>query len=763
MPRHLASKVRMIGFIISLCILTILPSARLLASSTSTGSVGTPTLEWSIDADIVVPDSDVVEQGAVAAQAAHIDALVKKLDSRGAKTETTVVGVGDKGTIYNLKSSGQGDIEAFRNLIFNTAKPQFRLLGGVTELEISGPRSDGKDMILILESNPSTGYRWQVAADSAMIAQTPSSYEMHTIGRGVPKRQIIRLTQGPTGSGVLKLVYKRSWEDTAITQRVKLKMSSIPAKLNLSNPNAPVGIASAPKGTVRNELFPSLPKSALPSRLDWRESGIVTPVRNQGSCGSCWAFGTVGTMESALGKSGTTGTDLSEQYLISCNQDAWGCSGGLTAHKYHYDTPGKNQTTIGAVLETTKPYTFSNGSCPTNYDKPYMLSGWEFITPTEFDVPTDDQIKSAIYTYGPITAGVCVGDAEAAWYAYTTGVFSTDAGGCGGSTDHQIILVGWDDTAPGHWILRNSWGATWGIDGYMYIKYGVSRVGEGTSWVTTGTASSEKSTLTVSPAGTGKGTVTSSPEGINCGSTCSAPFTTGTVVTLTATADSNSTFTGWNGGGCSGTGTCKVTLSTDVTVTPTFAGCSYTITSTNPYTFGYRTGSTLVRFTASSTSCPKPTIVAGADWLSYSNVVLTKSKGSVLIKATSPNPSSVLRSSTVAIGDATLTVNQKGAPCSFGAFNPSRSPTFGSSAHTGTFNVSITPSDCAWAVAVDPTCTTCGWLSVATPVTTTVTYNISANTGRRTRTGRIITYLPSKPTTKRSFAVTQTNRSEVSK
>jgi hypothetical protein len=100
-------------------------------------------------------------------------------------------------------------------------------------------------------------------------------------------------------------------------------------------------------------------------------------------------------------------------------------------------------------------------------------------------MPTVDQIKSAIYTYGPVTAGVCAGSA---WDDYSGGVFSTnETSQCDGGTNHQIILVGWDDNSGnGYWILRNSWGAGWGINGYMYITYNTSRVGEGTSWVTTG-------------------------------------------------------------------------------------------------------------------------------------------------------------------------------------------------------------------------------------------------------------------------------------
>jgi inhibitor of cysteine peptidase len=216
--------------------------------------------------------------------------------------------------------------------------------------------------------------------------------------------------------------------------------------------------------------------------LDWRLAGIVPPVRNQGSCGSCWAFGTVGIMESAIAKIHGPQVDLSEQFLVSCNTYGWNCQdGGLTAHMWHYDAFAKNQTSIGAVLEADKPYTATDGACAEPYAHPFSLSGWEFIVDYEWEMPTVDQIKSAIAAYGPVTAGVCAGRA---FSNYTGGVFSTDES-CGGWTNHQIILVGWKDTGPtqGYWILRNSWGPRWGESGYMRIAYNTSRVGEGTSWV----------------------------------------------------------------------------------------------------------------------------------------------------------------------------------------------------------------------------------------------------------------------------------------
>src|SRR5207245_74618 len=94
----------------------------------------------------------------------------------------------------------------------------------------------------------------------------------------------------------------------------------------------------------------------------------------------------------------------------------------------------------------------------------------------------------------------------------------------------------------------------------------------------TATFDRQRFTLTVNKAGTGSGTVTSSPAGINCGATCSAAYDSGTVVTLTATPASGSTFTGWSGGGCFGTGTCAVTMTAATTVTATFDRQRFTLT-----------------------------------------------------------------------------------------------------------------------------------------------------------------------------------------
>ncbi len=388
-------------------------------------------------------------------------------------------------TSYRLKMTGSQGIEQVRQVLYSPRLAGF--IGGAAEIEVNIPANGLQDTTFKLESNPSTGYRWELApADTNGFNQKgETAFLTRSSGYGVPSVQTLVLHSTNAQAGKVKLIYRRPFGPADVaTRHLRITLTTQLIEIDLSNPH-PKSLTTqlatsdgySPPDPV--SLIPL--RASLPSSLDWRTAGIVPAVRDQGNCGSCWAFGTVGIMESAIAKAGGSLTDLSEQFLVSCNKNYWNCEdGGWTASMYHYDVLGKNQTTVGAVLETDKPYTATNGSCTVAYAHPYKLSGWKFIVNQEWEMPTVDQIKTAIATYGPVTAGVCAGGA---FQSYRGGIFSTDEN-CGGWTNHQIILVGWNDSDGGYWILRNSWGHWWGEDGYMRIAYNTSRVGEGTSWVT---------------------------------------------------------------------------------------------------------------------------------------------------------------------------------------------------------------------------------------------------------------------------------------
>jgi C1A family cysteine protease len=210
----------------------------------------------------------------------------------------------------------------------------------------------------------------------------------------------------------------------------------------------------------------------LPESWDWCDEGCCTPIRNQQSYGTCWAFATVGPLESKVLWQYSKSKDLSEQWLVSCNHHGWGIWGGWFAHGYHnWERPRDWCLGTGAVRESEFPYV-GPAPCGCPYLHVYRISDWAYVG-SDAGVPSVEAIKYAIYRYGPVSAAVYV---DAAFQAYNGGVFNHDGTG---QVNHGIVLVGWDDNqgSDGIWCLRNSWGTNWGEDGYMRIEYGCSSVG----------------------------------------------------------------------------------------------------------------------------------------------------------------------------------------------------------------------------------------------------------------------------------------------
>ena len=197
--------------------------------------------------------------------------------------------------------------------------------------------------------------------------------------------------------------------------------------------------------------------------FDWRDKdgkNWVTPVRNQGSCGSCWAFGVIGAVESAAliyTEDPDMAIDLSEQHLVSDCCSAGSCSGGYPVGALAYI---KN---TGVPDETCFPYTAKNCACDP-------CAGWETrawkITDYGYVESTEDAFKFALQEYGPMSVVIRVPDD---WFYYQEGVYTpvTDVGWA----NHAVVLIGWDD-ADGCWIVKNSWGKGWGENGYARVKYG---------------------------------------------------------------------------------------------------------------------------------------------------------------------------------------------------------------------------------------------------------------------------------------------------
>lgn len=217
-------------------------------------------------------------------------------------------------------------------------------------------------------------------------------------------------------------------------------------------------------------LSPSLDQTQLSvtQSLPAAYTGYFSSIKNQGSCGSCWAFAAVGLLECMIVKKDGIDVDLSEQHMLSCNPYDWGCNGGYWPNDFLIDP--------GSPLESCFPYVADEVPCVTTCAYPYHIQSWAFVTEDNV-VPPTDSIKQAIYTYGAVQAGIY---ADSFFQFYNSGVFNN----CKKNvkyTNHAIILCGWDD-AKGAWLLKNSWGTGWGEDGFMWIQYGCNRVGEGANY-----------------------------------------------------------------------------------------------------------------------------------------------------------------------------------------------------------------------------------------------------------------------------------------
>jgi C1A family cysteine protease len=203
----------------------------------------------------------------------------------------------------------------------------------------------------------------------------------------------------------------------------------------------------------------------LSATLDY--TGCCGGVRNQGNCGSCWDFGSIAAVEGAYACQQGLSLNLSEKWILDCNTSGYSCSGGW--FYFCDDIP----------LESGYyAYNAKKESCRTASGTRYDISGAYYVT--GYPNPTTTNIKSRIQTYGGVAAAVYV---NSSFQYYSSGCFT----GCGtGSVNHAIYLCGWDDDRCGTtdvWRLKNSWGTSWGESGFMWIKYGCSKVGYGACYV----------------------------------------------------------------------------------------------------------------------------------------------------------------------------------------------------------------------------------------------------------------------------------------
>lgn len=198
-----------------------------------------------------------------------------------------------------------------------------------------------------------------------------------------------------------------------------------------------------------------------PASVDWRKEGYVTPVKDQGQCGSCWAFSAVAGLEGQHFKSTGKLVSLSEQNLVDCSgkYGNQGCNGGLMDQAFEYIKANK-----GIDTEASYPYKAVDQKCKFNAKNVgATVTGYTDVTSG-----SEDDLVAAIASVGPIS--VAIDASHDSFQLYSSGIYNEPD--CSSTElDHGVTAVGYDTSADGdYYIVKNSWAATWGMDGYIQMS-----------------------------------------------------------------------------------------------------------------------------------------------------------------------------------------------------------------------------------------------------------------------------------------------------
>ena len=208
----------------------------------------------------------------------------------------------------------------------------------------------------------------------------------------------------------------------------------------------------------------NLEENDLPASVNWVEAGAVTPVKNQGQCGSCWSFSATGAMEGRYQIKNGNLVSFSEQQLVDCStaQGNMGCNGGLMDYAFEY----AEKTALD--LESQYPYTGRDGTC----NVPTAGTG-QVVSYADVTSKSPAALAAAV-AEGPVS--VAIDAAGIAFQLYHSGIIKRF---CGTSLDHGVLVVGYGtDAGVDYWLLKNSWGSGWGEKGYFRIKRDMTKTSD---------------------------------------------------------------------------------------------------------------------------------------------------------------------------------------------------------------------------------------------------------------------------------------------
>ena len=211
----------------------------------------------------------------------------------------------------------------------------------------------------------------------------------------------------------------------------------------------------APSNTTK--LFRMIPGRKVASSVDWREQGAVTMVKDQGQCGSCWAFSATGSLEGQYYLKMNSLVSLSEQNLIDCSNNH-GCDGGLQEKAFNYIKDNG-----GIDTEQSYPYEAMDGQCRfSSSDIGATVTGYVSLASDD-----EDALMQAVSSIGPISVSI---DASLkSFMHYSSGIYyDKQCSSSRFSLDHAVLVVGYGtESGTDYWLVKNSWGEDWGLSGYI--------------------------------------------------------------------------------------------------------------------------------------------------------------------------------------------------------------------------------------------------------------------------------------------------------